>query len=164
MDVLSPPIVNERGERLLAFHSASADPPSPPRFALALLLRQSRVLLVHNTRRDVWELPGGWIDAGESARDCAGRELREETGRRATRLSLRGWLVLDRGPANSEESTGAVFVARARREEQRLPDGEILAAEPWPIDALPSRISAIDAWLVARLAGPENDRGRRGAP
>lgn len=164
MDVLSPPIVNERGEHLLAFHPASADPPSPPRFALALLLRQSRVLLVHNTRRDVWELPGGWIDAGESARDCAGRELLEETGWRATRLSLCGWLVLDRGPGNREAWTGALFSARARREVQRLPDGEILAAQPWPIDALPRRTSTIDAWLVARLAGPENDRRRRGAP
>lgn len=165
MDVPAPPIVNERGERLLAFHPASADPPSPPRFALALLLRQSRVLLVHNARRDVWELPGGWIDPGESARDCARREFREETGWRANHLSLRGWVLVGRGhEAPGNTCAGAVFAVRGRRVAPRAADGEILAATRWPLDALPPQTSAIDRWLIARIAPAGHDRGRLGAP
>ncbi|MGH9585027.1 MAG: NUDIX hydrolase, partial [Bryobacteraceae bacterium] len=48
-----------------------------------------RVLLVKQFRlpagQDLWELPAGRIDPGESALDAAKRELREETGYEAKR-------------------------------------------------------------------------------
>jgi 8-oxo-dGTP pyrophosphatase MutT (NUDIX family) len=44
----------------------------------------ARVLLFHMVTREVpggwWELPGGGIDPGESYREAAVREIREETG------------------------------------------------------------------------------------
>jgi 8-oxo-dGTP pyrophosphatase MutT (NUDIX family) len=39
-----------------------------------------RVLLVHDTWKGEWELPGGMIEDGEPPREAACRELREETG------------------------------------------------------------------------------------
>lgn len=39
-----------------------------------------RVLLVEPTYKEDWELPGGVVDRGESPRDGARREVREETG------------------------------------------------------------------------------------
>ncbi|MFJ6481626.1 MULTISPECIES: NUDIX hydrolase [unclassified Streptomyces] len=39
-----------------------------------------RVLLIHRTDNDLWALPGGGVDTGESAADAAVRETREETG------------------------------------------------------------------------------------
>lgn len=44
---------------------------------------EGRVLLVlraNEPSRGVWSVPGGRIEAGESARDAAAREVREETG------------------------------------------------------------------------------------
>ena len=47
-----------------------------------LLLRQFR----HAADGFIWEIPAGRLDAGESPEDCAGRELAEETGMRASRV------------------------------------------------------------------------------
>src|SRR5690606_31192683 len=79
VETLFPSITNERGERLVSFHPAQGRAPRMTTdFALVLPTRRSQVLLVRNTHRGVWELPGGWIEPGESAHDCATRELREE--------------------------------------------------------------------------------------
>lgn len=40
------------------------------------------ILLVHRPRYDDWTLPKGKCDPGESYRDCARREVEEETGLR----------------------------------------------------------------------------------
>jgi ADP-ribose pyrophosphatase YjhB (NUDIX family) len=39
-----------------------------------------RVLLVHKTDNDLWALPGGGVDPGESVSDAVVREVAEETG------------------------------------------------------------------------------------
>jgi ADP-ribose pyrophosphatase YjhB (NUDIX family) len=39
-----------------------------------------RILLVHKTDNDLWALPGGGMDLGESITDAAVRETKEETG------------------------------------------------------------------------------------
>ncbi|AEK45778.1 NUDIX hydrolase [Amycolatopsis mediterranei S699] len=44
-----------------------------------VLIRDDRVLLVHN-ERDEWELPGGRIEAGETPEQCVAREITEESG------------------------------------------------------------------------------------
>ena len=49
----------------------------------AVVFRDGRVLLVQRAKlplRGVWSLPGGKIEAGETARGTALRELQEETG------------------------------------------------------------------------------------
>lgn len=52
---------------------------------MGALIREGRVLLVHrrpnkHANPDVWDLPGGMIEAGESELEALARELHEELG------------------------------------------------------------------------------------
>src|SRR5688572_8532277 len=80
--------------RFIAFHEiaeAAAAATHRLHFAVVLARTPRGVLLVFNRYRRVWELPGGLIDAGETAHDAAVRELAEEASARASRLE---WLGL----------------------------------------------------------------------
>jgi ADP-ribose pyrophosphatase len=56
------------------------------------VLNDGRILMIqqyrHATRQYLWELVAGRIDAGETVKQAAARELREETGYRAKHFSV----------------------------------------------------------------------------
>ena len=56
----------------------------------AVVQRRGRVLLVKREDYEVWDLPGGGIDAGESAAQAVVRETQEETGLRVEPTQLVG--------------------------------------------------------------------------
>src|SRR5215475_7632484 len=41
---------------------------------------QGRILLIHRTDNKYWSIPGGGMEPGESVREAAMREVKEETG------------------------------------------------------------------------------------
>jgi ADP-ribose pyrophosphatase YjhB (NUDIX family) len=62
------------------------DPDAPlansivPSVTAVILNADGAVLLVHRTDNDLWALPGGAVDPGESVTDAVAREVKEETG------------------------------------------------------------------------------------
>ena len=47
---------------------------------VGILIRDEKVLIVKNSYRSGWSLPGGMLKKGEEATDCFIREVREELG------------------------------------------------------------------------------------
>lgn len=85
-----------------------------PRSAMvAVLDARERLLLMRRHRfvcdRWVWELPGGYVDAGELPAECAVREVEEETGWRPGAvqplLSFQPWVA-------TADAENLLFLAR----------------------------------------------------
>ena len=83
-----------RGPVATAMIDFATDAAIVPRAAVsAAIFREGRVLLVkrrHPPSADVWSLPGGHIEPGETALDAVHRELREETAITARIVEIAG--------------------------------------------------------------------------
>jgi len=111
-------------------------------FALVVARTPAGIVLVHNRYRGVWELPGGLIDAGESARAAASREFAEEAGCAAGALDWLGIVEVD----NGRPRRGAVF-------------GSVLAAMPAPV--VNEEIDGLAAWTPDAAPQPLGESDRR---
>src|SRR4051794_14311984 len=81
--------------------TSEADKFATPRVAAGVLFRDhnGRVLLVKPSYKDGWEIPGGYVEHGESPLAAAVREGREELG---ADLEVTDLLVLDWAPHPAE--------------------------------------------------------------
>ena len=71
-----------------------------PRLAAgALFADAGRVFLVHKTYGNGWDIPGGYVDQGDSPADACEREIREEL---ALERTVRRLLAHDWAPSDAE--------------------------------------------------------------
>lgn len=105
-----------------------------------------RVLLIQRSDNGHWALPAGAMELGESIADCAVREVREETGLRALRVSAFAlYTGPDRTHTNMYGHTYQIFTTAFRVEDwdgdlQRVTD-ETTDAGFFPRDQFPSPLS-----------------------
>ena len=76
-------------------------PMARPRVAAGALFfdQQGRLLLVKPTYKQRWDIPGGYVEPGETPRDACAREIREELGISTTVGRL---LAVDWAPTTTE--------------------------------------------------------------
>lgn len=68
---------------------------------------ERRVLLVKPTYKEGWEVPGGTVETGESARDACAREVREELG---AALPVGRLLVVEHQTLPDDKGDSIMFV------------------------------------------------------
>lgn len=127
----------------------TAPPMATPRVAAGVLFFDAygRVLLVQPTYKDHWDIPGGYVEPGESPLSAARREVTEELG---LKVPLEQLLVVDWAP-NEGEGDKLLFIfdggelPAAARSEIVLPPDEL--AEYSFVD-----VAELTRRLIPRLA------------
>ena len=143
---LQNPIVNERGERLLAVRVGDVST-QDVHVSLVLAHHEQGVVLVRNKHRSIWELPGGYVDPGETASDCALRELFEESGLVGSEIELLGVMEIERQVPHADVLRCALYECHA----EGVPSAggpEISAVAFWDAVTELGPISTIDEALV----------------
>ena len=99
------------------------------------IIRSGQILLTQREDFEAWCLPGGNVDAGESAAQAAVREAREETGLDVQLERLVGIYSMPRWGNGGAHVV--VFAARPAGGSLQPQAGEVVAARYFDPDALP---------------------------
>jgi 8-oxo-dGTP diphosphatase len=118
-----------------------------PRFAVMIGRAAGGVVVVFNRFRQVWELPGGLIDPGDTPRDCAVRELREEAGCAADEIEWLGLVEVEDG----RRQLGAVYACRIDAVPSAFESEETTAITLWQPGHSPSPMGDSDSVLLSRF-------------
>jgi 8-oxo-dGTP diphosphatase len=118
-----------------------------PRFAVVLAQARNGWVLVFNRWRQVWELPGGFIDPGETPRAAAMREFREEAGGEAGDLEWLGLVEVNDGSTHF----GAVYRCTARFVPESFESDETGGLAIWTPGQQPSPLGDTDGALLKRF-------------
>lgn len=157
------PVTDRNGNQLLALdfvdesvvNAAHSEPVLP--LSLVIMTYQGKVLMIFNRWRQEWELPGGMIDAGETPRQAAFRELLEETGVTAEKLSFEARALFSlKSPDRLEYA--AVYSTQLDALPELRVNEEASAFLWWAPGAAEDvspgeNLSVLDAAIAFRLAG-----------
>ena len=135
--------------RFIAFHAGPETDCQIPKPVFSVMLASCRdgVVLVFNRYRKVWELPGGFIDAGESPRQAAERELAEEAGCHARDTRWLGVVEVNDGKPHF----GAVFRCEVGEVPSHFENAETGGIALWRPDSSVQPLGHSDSALLDRF-------------
>ena len=153
------PVKDRSGNELLAidlvdeFELSKPHPEAALPLSLVVLKYAEKVLMIFNKWRQEWELPGGMIEADETPRQAALRELEEETGVLAGRLDFEARVLFSlKRPDRLEYA--AVYSTRLVALPELRTNEEASAFLWWtPRPYAEEDMSSLDAALALLLAG-----------
>jgi 8-oxo-dGTP diphosphatase len=155
------PVFDATGGSLVSFthldgsSAQNLDDSSSLACSLVVVQRAQQVLLGFNANRQQWELPGGSVDAGESALSAALRELAEETGIRSDRASLAASAEFTFG-GDATTYLAAVFSVRLDDDPELVASDELTSFLWWePTDDEWDGLSPLDAEIARRCFSRE---------
>lgn len=106
--------------------------------AIVAVIDNGRVLLTKREDFEVWCLPGGGVEDGESLAEAAIREAKEETGVDVELTRLVG--VYSRIGGMWSDVHAVLFAARPVGGELRLQPGETVEVKYFPFDEVPDDV------------------------
>jgi 8-oxo-dGTP diphosphatase len=153
MDVMAElPLRDEAGNTLVDVRAVVEKDLGTSAASLVVVTHDGSVLMMFDAWRRHWELPGGTREPGESARQAAVRELREETGIHTTGLTFAAVAEFDLAtPARRELLT--VYRLHLDAPPALTVNDEALAFRWWPPTGPVARdMSPLDAEIARRGA------------
>lgn len=119
--------------------------------SLVVVAHAEAVLMVFDSRREQWELPGGVREPGETPRQAAVRELREETGIHGVEPTSAAVAEFDLTEPDRRELL-AVYRVRLRFAPPLTVNEEALDFRWWPpAQPVPDDMGPLDAEIAGRV-------------
>ncbi|MCA1054133.1 NUDIX hydrolase [Rossellomorea aquimaris] len=113
----------------------------------AVISCREKYLLCYNTLREQWEIPAGRRDEGETAKECAIRELYEETGQIVQDLAFKGLLKVKNVTTN-EIKYNPVYVASVEKLRPFQENVETSRIRLWDLKEPLGNIDQVDNQLL----------------
>ncbi|WP_274364106.1 NUDIX domain-containing protein [Paenibacillus thermotolerans] len=124
---------------------------APLTHALIVVTCQGKHLFLYNKWSNSWELPGGIIEQGETAKQCAIRELLEETNQSIEEINFKGLMKFRLQPSfHGPERTeyGALFSGQINQLDDFVENDEAKSIILWDGISDIGAVEEIDKKLI----------------
>jgi 8-oxo-dGTP diphosphatase len=147
------PIRDRVGNTLVDFRAVTEDELARVAVpaSLVVVTHADKVLMMFDSWRKEWELPGGTREPGETTHQTAVRELHEETGVSVTELTLAAVAEFDLVKPERREFL-AVYQVRLQAVPRLVVNDEALDFRWWsPAEPVSEDMSPLDAEIARRV-------------